>query len=292
MFVPEFTCHANREYRVTRGSAHDVENESLERSSIDSARVDLVPLHGPRGQVMEFPTHATLGTEPKCHESLRLSNLGEGRPFDRPRIEDRCPQRTPIEIGRQDLMPMDMPGENGGEVGRDVAPANHIRRSRERKVARSYGRAFDAVVNAEKSMFGFVIAPVGLADECRELRPHILALVWEARERDSDASDVHAERARDIEDVDVRVRQESRVWKPRPLMVARNDEHGNAEVGDPPERLIRLMRDRRVGCGSVEDVAAVDDDIDTAREGRRERRRVVREEIESAPSAPNPRPDR
>ena len=52
------------------------------------------------------------------------------------------------------------------------------------------------------------------------------------------------------------------------------------------------MRDRRVGCGSVEDVAAVDDDIDTAREGRRERRRVVREEIESAPSSPNPRPDR
>jgi len=43
---------------------------------------------------------------------------------------------------------------------------------------------------------------------------------------------------------------------------------------------------------AVEDVSAVDDEIDVAREGRCKRRRIVREEVESASAPPHARSNR
>ena len=292
MLVAKFATDANRDHRISRGSAGHVENESLERRAIHPTPVDLVSLHRTDRKLVESPLCDGMRTQPKCHESLRLPDLGERCPFDRAGIEDRRSERAALEIRCQNLMPVNVPGQHGSELRRDISAANHVRCGGERKVARSDHRAFDAVVDAEKPMVGFVAVPVRLVDQRGKLGSDIVTLVWKSRQCDPRASDVHGERAWDIEDVDVRVRQEARVRKARPLMVAGDDEDRNAEIGDSPQRLVGLVRNARVRRGSIENVAAMDDEIDVARQRRGESGRVVREKIESASPASDPWPDR
>ena len=65
-------------------------------------------------------------------------------------------------------------------------------------------------------------------------------------------------------------------------MIARNDEHRHAEIGDAAQRLIRLIRERRQHGRPIEHVAGVHDEIDFAGERWRERGGVVGEKIIAA----------
>jgi len=103
------------------------------------------------------------------------------------------------------------------------------------------------MVNAEQPVTGVVIAPPGLFDQRRELCADVVALVGKAGERDARASYLDDERARGIEDVNVPMSQQPRMREARPLMVSGNYEHRNSKIGNSFERLVRLMRDTRVG---------------------------------------------
>jgi hypothetical protein len=81
------------------------------------------------------------------------------------------------------------------------------------------------------------------------------------------------------------------VRKPRPLVVAWNDEDGDAPVSDALEGRIGLVGDARMRRRSVEDVTAVDDEVDFSRQCRRQRGRIVREEVESTAAATDTRPN-
>ena len=67
-------------------------------------------------------------------------------------------------------------------------------------------------------------------------------------------------------------------------MVARNDEHGDTEVGDASQGLVRLIRECRQHGRPIEHVAGVHHEIDFARECRRECGGIVGEKIVAATS--------
>ena len=75
-------------------------------------------------------------------------------------------------------------------------------------------------------------------------------------------------------------------------MIPGHDEHRNAAIGNSLEWGICLVRDAGMWRRSIEDIAAMHDEIDVARQCRCEGRRIVGEEVESATAAPNARPDR
>ena len=74
-------------------------------------------------------------------------------------------------------------------------------------------------------------------------------------------------------------------------MIARHDEHGNAALRDDAERFVRLVRDRRHNGWPIEHIAGVHDEIDFVGERRRERSRVVGEEVMTATPSAGARPD-
>ena len=188
-------------------------------------------------------------------------------------------------------MPVNVAGQNGGKVWRQIAAANDVGRGGESEIARADRCPLDAMVNAEKSVVGVVAAPARLIDQRRKSRTDVIAFIWKTGEREPCSSHIHRERARHIEDVDVPMAEQPGVRKPRPLMVAWNDEDGDAPVGDALEGRIGLVGDARMRRRSVEDVAAVDDEVDFSRQCRRQRGRIVREEVESTAAATDTRPN-
>jgi hypothetical protein len=82
----------------------------------------------------------------------------------------------------------------------------------------------------------------------------------------------------------MRMRSESRVRKTRPFVIARNDEHRHAEIGDTAEWLIRLICERGQHGRPIEHVARVYNEIDFAGERGRKRDGVVGEKIIAATS--------
>jgi hypothetical protein len=187
---------------------------------------------------------------------------------------------------------MNVSGENGGELRRNVAPPNDVGSSREREIAWTDCRPFDTVVNAEQPVIGVMIAPIRSIDQRPELPADLIALIRKSGQRDTHASDVGGEGAGRVEDVNVSVRHQPGMREPRAFVIPGNDEHRNSEIGNSPERTVRLVRDARVGCRSVEDIPAVNDEIGVTGEGRCESGRIVGEEIESTASAPNAGADR
>jgi len=62
-------------------------------------------------------------------------------------------------------------------------------------------------------------------------------------------------------------------------MVARDDQHRHAALGDPAQRLERPVRDLFRRSRPIENVSTVDDDVDLSAQSRLERGVVVCEEI-------------
>jgi hypothetical protein len=74
-------------------------------------------------------------------------------------------------------------------------------------------------------------------------------------------------------------------------VVTRDDEHRDASIGHPGERVERLIRERRDDSRPIEDVTCVHHEIDLARERRLERGGVVCEEIVTTPPSVDTWPD-
>ena len=74
-------------------------------------------------------------------------------------------------------------------------------------------------------------------------------------------------------------------------MVTRNDEHRDASISHPRQRVESLVRERRDDPGPIEDVTRVHHEIDLARERRLERGGVVREKVLTTPPSVDTWPD-
>lgn len=172
-----------------------------------------------------------------------------------------------------------------GERGRDVAKSNDVVRGGEREIRRTYGRAFDAVVHAENTEGRGVGAPSRVAEQCREPAAHGVSLVREAGKSDCLSAKIDREGARPIEHAHVWMEGEARVRNSRSLVVAGHNENRDSAIGDLAKRLERLIADARHGSRSVEDVAAVNHDVDLAAHRGLEGGVIIRQKV-VAPTVP------
>ena len=179
-------------------------------------------------------------------------------------------------------MAVDVTGQHGREFGRHVGVADHVLRGRESEVGRADRRALGGLVYAQHAHGRGVRRPLGVGDQLRELRADVATLARESGQGECRAAGFHDERPRSVEDVDVRMRGESGMRQKRALVIPRNDEHRHAAFGHAPQRLERLVCERRHNGRTVEHVAAMHDDVDLPIERRLERRRVVGQEVVTA----------
>jgi hypothetical protein len=63
------------------------------------------------------------------------------------------------------------------------------------------------------------------------------------------------------------VGEERRVWETRPFVIAGNDKDWNSEIGDASEWLVCLVPDTPMRGRSIEDVAAVNHEVNAAGKG-------------------------
>jgi hypothetical protein len=180
-------------------------------------------------------------------------------------------------------VPVDVAGEERGEFAGNVRGANDVGGSREGVVSWSDAGAFDTVMHAEQPHVRWRIRPVRLRDKLGEAMAHIVSLVRESGQCDAQSLDRYHHRPRLGEDVQVGVSGEAQVRQSRSLVIPRDDEDGNPHVGDAPQRLERLERQRRDHGRAIEYITGMDDRVDFSGERRRERALVIRKEIVTAP---------
>jgi hypothetical protein len=78
---------------------------------------------------------------------------------------------------------------------------------------------------------------------------------------------------------------EPEMGEPRALVVTRDDEDGNAAVGDLSQGLERLIAHGRDRSWAIEDITGVHHEVDIPSQRRIEGGEIVREEVVSSPPA-------
>ena len=189
------------------------------------------------------------------------------------------------EVGRQHLVAMDVAREHRRELRQDVGCAHHVVGRSERVVRWPDGSAFDAVMQAQQAMRCRGVATAGLCEKLRKAAAHVAAFVRKPGKRDRLIAHLHAERARAIEDVDLRVHGETCVRQARAFVIAGDDEDRDAALRNPTQRLECLIRHGRYHRWPIEHVACVHDEIHVTRECGLEGAGVVREKVVAATPA-------
>jgi hypothetical protein len=106
-------------------------------------------------------------------------------------------------------MPVNVAGQYGGEFARYVGMANHILSRRELEVHRPDRCALGGLMHAQHTHRRGVRLPLGLGDKLRKFRAHVAALARKSRQCQRRTARLDHERARTVEDVDVRMRGET-----------------------------------------------------------------------------------
>ena len=90
-----------------------------------------------------------------------------------------------------------------------------------------------------------------------------------------------------VKQVNAGMLREAEVRNAPALVIPRHHEHRNAPVGDARQWLEGLIGKAGGGPGAIEDVAAVHHDVDLSGERRRQRGRIVGEEIVATATTPD-----
>ena len=189
-------------------------------------------------------------------------------------------------------MPVDVPREDSRKRRRNVARADDVRSGREAVIAWPHGGTLDTMVQAEQADVGRLLEPARSVEQRAEASAHVMPFIRKARERDARAAHLDAHSAWAGKNVDVGMSREAEVRQPRTLVIPWNDADGDPAIGDPPERLERLVRERWHDRRPIEYVAGVNDDVHFTRERGLQRPSIVRQEIVAATSLRGARPQR
>ncbi|MCA9525754.1 MAG: hypothetical protein KC549_05600, partial [Myxococcales bacterium] len=202
------------------------------------------------------------------------------------------------EVVLDDLVAVNVPGQDGGDAGGDVPTPDDVGALGEDEVAADgraavqigaqiagpHRHALDRVVHDQQADVGRRLEEARVGHGGGEGAAH-LAHVGEGAERDAHAPDGEGARLGGVDDVDARV---GRVQGPRQgaaLVVARDDQHLDARLGQAPEGPEGVVDEGVAGIGAVEDVAPVDHDVDARRQSDVGRALVAGLEVR-APAAP------
>lgn len=188
---------------------------------------------------------------------------------------------------------MDVTRKHRRDVCGEVTAADHVGGAVEHEVSAgvAHDRAFDAVMEAEQTHVGRVFGQAHLSEQGREPVTD-LGDMSKTTDREPHAGHLHVFGARCGEHDDAGVHREEWVGHRRALVIAGDDEHRAAGVGDASKRREGILDDPRRHPGMVEHVAAVDHDVYLATERGRERLVIAGQEvIAPAPTANAGAPD-
>ena len=187
---------------------------------------------------------------------------------------------------------MDVARQHRREVAWYIGGANDVGCGGKGVVRGADRCAFDALVNAQQPMAGAHIGESCAGHQVRKPGAHGVAFGWKAGQRHAGVPDFHDEGSRTVEDMDPRMLCEPEVRDTATLVIARNDKHGHAAIGDSRQWLERLPDDVGGRSRSVEYIPAVDHDVHLACQRRMERRGIVCQEVVASPPADDARIDR
>lgn len=139
------------------------------------------------------------------------------------------------------------------------------------------------------------MAPRALEPRRRDEAPEPIADapgVGEASECDREPSSLDDVAPRRVEDVDPLVPREEPAGDARPLVISRQQEHGDARVRDGAQRPQRSLDEIGGDAAPVEKVAPVDDEVHLTAERCFESQLVVSKEVRTTAAPAHPRPPR
>jgi hypothetical protein len=285
---------AHPEHGVGWGGPDDGPERRIDGGRAQAVDAQFPDHHRTRREGMEPPAGTRPGgpsVELDHHEPLRLASLRQRRALHRPRVHHGRGQRCPTQVPRQNLVSVDMAGEDRGESRGDVRRTDHVATGREGEVRRPHCRPLHALVHAQNLHRPARRAPARPAQQATEPVPDP-TVEREPDEAYTRPPDRQLHRPGPVENVDPRVSQETRVRDPGPLVVPRHQEHRHASLRHAHQRLEALIGQTRLDLRPVEQVPAVHHQVHRPRHGRLQRRLVVRLEVAPAPAAPDPGPRR
>jgi len=213
---------------------------------------------------LDVSTFVKVRLELDRHVALRLTVLCATRPFGGAWIEHRRRERPAGQIRGQNLVPVDVPGQNRREAPRNGATGNHIGTTAKDIAGGTDGSALDRLVKAKKANSSRNGSPIRLLDHLGEPVPDPMTFVREPRHRHIDSAQSQCQRARTVEDVDARMRGQERAGNRGTLVVSGNDDDRDSGVGEALERLEGAHDQPGLHSTPEEDVTAMNDQIDVA----------------------------
>ena len=184
-----------------------------------------------------------------------------------------------MQVRRQHLMTVNVSGQDGRESPRNGPSGNDVGTAAKDEIGRTDGCSFDRLVQTEKADGRRYRSPSGPLHGLGEAVADAIALARKARHRDLDPAHVEGQGAGVVEDVDAGMGGEEGKGDGRALVISGNDDDRDAGVGDALERLERAQDHSRFDAAAEEDVAAMNEEIDVARERGPQRPLVTGEEV-------------
>ncbi len=248
--------------------------------------------HGPGGKFPEGPLldspSRPMGKYGQGEVSLRFAPLREGGPLRGSGVEDRSSEGSSAKIMGQNLVAVNMAGEDRREAVRNIAAPNHLRTAPEGVVLGTYGGPFHGLVDAENPdlALGFPptrrlhVFPKGVSD--------VPSYTGESRQRHREVLRFQVMGAGAVEEVKVGIPGKGVMGDGRPFVVSRNEIYGHASPGHFFERFKHPIHQGGGYPASKEKVPPVNDGIDLSTEGRFQRPLEAVEEIGPPPSSLDP----
>ena len=229
--------------------------------------------------------------EVQHHVALCLVHLGKGGALDRAGVEHGRGRRPSPEVGVQHLGAMNVPREHGSESGGNVGERHHVLPVPEGELRRAYGGPFVGLVGEQHPHLSLVVLPRRLLDRGREPIASAASDARESGHREGGSVQLEDHGARPVEHVHPLVGRQPFERDARPLMVARDHDHGNPCLGDPLERGECLMDQAGRNVRPMKDISAVHEQVHAGLDRGVTDRAMVGEEVEPAPAPAHPRPE-
>lgn len=219
--------------------------------------------------------------------ALGLMALSRGGALHGAGVEHGRGERTPIQIMGEHLAPVDVPAQHCGQATGEVGPADHISPRAEGVAHGPNLRALHALVHGQHAdvcrlpQYAALLHTLaeGLADA---------ALKGEAPHGHADAPDLQSEGAGCMEDMDQRVAGQERAGDAPALVVSRHQGHMGATLGQLLEGGHGDLYQTRVRVSFVEQVSAMDDEVNFTPPGRLQGEFVIAQEVVAPAWARNP----
>ena len=202
-------------------------------------------------------------------------------------MEDGRGERASGQIGGEDLVPVHVPGKDGGDALGDVPHADDVGAVAEGEPRRPHRRPLEAVVHAEEGDIVLPGAPPRLLHQVPHAETDVTPFVGKPEERHPRPPHLQSHGARAMEDVDEGMDRETLVGDAGALMVAGNHHHGDPVVGETSKGLEGLGHQRVRDARVVEHVAGMDHHVHLPGPRRLQGPQVVGKKVVPAPAAPD-----